>query len=86
MRTIHESARSWPQSRLLNAAYRLMPGSGTTWGDGNLNYGIEVVGNTFVQTGGDDGTVTGAFFDLQHEAMGGVLDRQDLAAGFGGTR
>ena len=63
-----------------------MPGSGTTWGDGNLNYGIEVVGNTFVQTGGDDGAVTGAFFGPQHEAMGGVLDRQDLAAGFGGTR
>ena len=38
------------------------PGSGMMWGDGDLGYGIEVRGNTFIQTGGDDGTVTGAFF------------------------
>ena len=37
-------------------------GTGATWHDGDLRYGIEVRGNTFVQTGGDDGTVTGAFF------------------------
>ena len=62
------------------------PGSGATWGDGDLGYGIEVRGNTFLQTGGDDGEVTGAFFGATHEAMGGVLERDDLSAGFGGTR
>ena len=61
-------------------------GTGTTWHDGDLRYDIEVRGNTFVQTGGDAGTVTGAFFDPAHEGMGGVLERDDLSAGFGGTR
>ena len=61
-------------------------GSGTTWDDGDLGYTIEVRGNTFIQTGGDDGKVTGAFFGVAHEAMGGVLERADLAAGFGGKR
>ena len=61
-------------------------GSGTTWGDGDLGYTIEVRGNTFIQTGGDDGYVTGAFFGAAHEAMGGVLERADLSAGFGGKR
>ena len=61
-------------------------GSGMTWGDGDLGYAIEVSGNTFIQTGGDDGQVTGAFFGAAHEAMGGVLERADLAAGFGGKR
>ncbi|MDE0392510.1 MAG: hypothetical protein OXI57_10625 [Rhodospirillales bacterium] len=61
-------------------------GSGTMWNDGDLSYTIEVRGNTFVQTGGDDGTVTGAFFGPAHEGMGGVLERDDLSAGFGGKR
>ena len=61
-------------------------GTGTRWGDGDLGYSIAVDGNTFIQTGGDDGVVTGAFFGAAHEAMGGTLDRDDLAAGFGGTR
>ena len=61
-------------------------GSGATWGDGDLGYTIEVRGNTFIQTGGDDGKVTGAFFGAAHEAMGGVLERADLSAGFGGRR
>ena len=61
-------------------------GSGTTWGDGDLQYSVNVRGNAFVQTGGDEGTVTGAFFGATHEAMGGVLERTDLTAGFGGTR
>ncbi|MDE0409102.1 MAG: hypothetical protein OXN81_14725 [Alphaproteobacteria bacterium] len=61
-------------------------GTGATWYDGDLSYGIEVRGNTFVQTGGDDGTVTGAFFGPAHEGMGGVLERDDLSAGFGGKR
>lgn len=61
-------------------------GTGTTWGDGNLGYSIAIGGNTFIQTGGDDGTVTGGFFGKAHEGMGGTLERDDLAAGFGGTR
>ncbi len=61
-------------------------GTGAMWHDGDLSYTIEVHGNTFVQTGGDDGTVTGAFFGPAHEGMGGVLERDDLSAGFGGNR
>ena len=61
-------------------------GSGATWGDGDLGYTVAIRRNTFIQTGGDDGEVTGAFFGAAHEAMGGVLERDDLAAGFGGTR
>ena len=61
-------------------------GSGGIWGDGDLQYLLNVHGNTFVQSGGDEGTVTGAFFGATHEAMGGVLERTDLTAGFGGAR
>ena len=61
-------------------------GSGAMWGDGDLSYQIEVRGNTFVQNGGDAGTVTGAFFGPAHEGMGGVLQREDLSAGFGGRQ
>ena len=63
-----------------------MVGSGETWGDGDLHYMVDVRGNTFVQTGGDEGTITGAFFGPVHEAMGGTLERDDLTAAFGGTR
>ena len=61
-------------------------GSGATWRDGRLSYGIAVRGNTFIQTGGDAGLVTGAFFGPSHEGMGGVLVREDLSAGFGAKR
>ena len=61
-------------------------GTGTRWGDGDLRYSVAVRGNTFVQTGGDAGEVTGAFFGPKHEGMGGVLERRDLSAGFGGKR
>ena len=61
-------------------------GERTAWRDGRLSYAIEVRGNGFVQTGGDAGTVTGAFFGPAHEAMGGVVVRADLSAGFGGAR
>lgn len=61
-------------------------GSGAPWGDGDLRYQLSVSGNTFEQTGGDAGTVTGAFFGQAHEAMGGVLERSDLSAAFGGSR
>ena len=59
---------------------------GTTWGDGDLGYAVRVESNGFVRTGGDEGEVTGAFFGHAHEAMGGVLERSDLTAGFGGVR
>ena len=59
---------------------------GGAWGDGDLGYSVEVRGNTFVQTGGDAGQVTGAFFGSRHEGMGGVLERNDLSAAFGGKR
>ena len=61
-------------------------GTGTTWQDGDLRYRIEVRGNTFRQTGGDAGTVTGAFFGPAHEGMAGVLKHRGLRAGFGGSR
>ena len=61
-------------------------GTGNPWGDGALSYTVEVRGNTFVQTGGDDGVVTGVFAGRRHEGMGGVLERTDLTAAFAGTR
>ena len=62
------------------------PGTGAIWDDGDLRYDIEVRGNTFVQTAGDAGTVTGSFFGPAHEGMGGVLEHNKLSAGFGGKR
>ena len=61
-------------------------GTGSTWQDGDLGYRVDVRGNTFVRTGGDAGAVTGAFFGPAHEGMGGVIVREDLSAGFGGTQ
>ena len=61
-------------------------GTGAKWGDGSLEYSIEIRGNAFHRAGGDDGEIVGAFFGAAHEAMGGVLERSDLAAGFGGVR
>ena len=61
-------------------------GSGRTWNEGDLSYSVIVRGNTFTQTGGDVGEVTGAFFGANHEGMGGVVERSDMSAGFGGTR
>ena len=61
-------------------------GTGTQWSDGDLAYDIAVTGNTFRQTGGDDGLLTGAFFGQSHEGMGGTLERDDLTAAFGGER
>ena len=61
-------------------------GSGRRWGDGELAYEVSVRGNDFTQTGGDEGIVTGALFGQAHEAMGGVLERDDLTAAFGGER
>ena len=62
------------------------PATGSTWGTGALDYSVSVRGNRFVNTGGDDGDVTGAFFGDAHRGMGGVLRRTDLTAAFGGAR
>ena len=72
---------SWPANVRPGAA-----GGGTQWGDGDLSYSIEVRGNTFIQTGGDAGVVTGVFMGQEHQAMGGSLERTDLSAAFAGTR
>ena len=61
-------------------------GTGTKWGDGDLGYTVIVDGNGFTETGGDHGEVTGVFFGGSHQGMGGVVERNDLAAGFGGKR
>ena len=61
-------------------------GSGQMWNDGDLRYGVVVRGNSFVQTGGDAGEVTGMFYGAEHQGMGGVLERPDLSAGFAGVR
>ena len=61
-------------------------GNGTVWGDGSLQYSIGVQGNSFYRSGGDEGSLAGAFFGPGHEAMGGTLERTDLAAGFSGAR
>ena len=61
-------------------------GTGTMWGDGDLNYTIEVVGQGFQETGGDAGKVTGVFYKDNHAQVGGTLRRNDLAAGFGAAR
>ena len=65
---------------------RYLRDTSIVWGDGDLGYSIEVRGNTFVQTGGDAGIVTGAFFGTSHEGMGGSLERSDLTAAFGAVR
>lgn len=61
-------------------------GTGTMWGDGDLGYLIAVRGNTFKQTGGDDGILTGVFVGHQHEGATGTLERSDLTAAFGAAR
>lgn len=55
---------------------------GTTWGDGDLGYTIAVSGNTFRETGGDAGRLTGIFTGRSHEGAAGTLERADLTAAF----
>ena len=59
---------------------------GTVWGDGDLGYLIAVDGNTFRETGGDDGRLTGIFTGRSHEGAAGTLERSDLTAAFGASR
>ena len=61
-------------------------GTGTRWLDGDLGYSIAVSGNTFRQTGGDAGTLTGIFTGRSHEGATGTLERTDLTAAFGASR
>lgn len=63
-------------------------GTGATWGDGDLHYPVNVVGNVFGWLGGgaDEGVVSGVFSGASHEGMAGTLTRDDLSAGFAGTR
>ena len=61
-------------------------GTGTQWLDGDLGYTISVRGNTFKQTGGDAGTLTGIFVGRSHEGAAGTLERSDLTAAFGASR
>ena len=62
------------------------PGTGTMWLDGDLGYAIAVRGNTFRETGGDEGRLTGIFIGAAHEGAAGTLERSDLTAAFGATR
>ncbi len=61
-------------------------GTGTQWLDGDLGYSIAVRGNTFKQTVGDEGIITGIFVGRSHEGAAGTLERQDLTAAFGASR
>ena len=53
----------------------------------NLNYAIEVTGNSFSDSGG---RIAGGFFGPAHEEMAGVLRDEapnvNLLGGFGGKR
>ena len=60
--------------------------SNARWLDGDLAYTISVDGNTFRETGGDAGRVTGVFVGLDHEGAAGTLERSDLTAAFGASR
>ena len=60
--------------------------TGSPWLDGDLEYAIAVRGNTFRETGGDDGRLTGVFTGASHEGAAGTLERLDLTAAFGASR
>ena len=61
-------------------------GTGRQWLDGDLGYLIAVDGNTFRETGGDAGRLTGIFTGHNHEGAAGTLERADLTAAFGASR
>lgn len=66
-----------------------LAGSPIDYAGGRLDYQVEVTGNTFrerTRPAGTEDRVTGAFFNQEHSAMGGVLERNDATAGFGGER
>lgn len=61
-------------------------GTGAIWLDGDLGYTIAVRGNTFRETGGDAGTLTGIFTGRAHDGAAGTLECSDLTAAFGASR
>ena len=61
-------------------------GNGMQWLDGDLSYAIAVLGNTFRETSGDAGRLTGIFTGRNHEGAAGTLERDDLVASFGAQR
>lgn len=72
---------SWPKGKPPGAV-----GTGAPLGDGEINYRIRVRGNSFAGTDGAGGRVTAAFFGDTRQGMGGVVEREDLTAGFAGRR
>ena len=72
---------AWAPSEAPGAA-----GTGVTWLDGDLGYAIAVRGNTFRETSGDAGQLTGIFVGRSHEGATGTLERDDLTAAFGAER
>ena len=75
------SLETWAANAAPGAA-----GTGTQWLDGDLGYIIAVRGNTFRETGGDDGRLTGIFTGAAHEGAAGTLERVDITAAFGASR
>ena len=75
------SLEAWPANTAPGAE-----GTGTQWLDGDLGYAITVRGNTFRETGGDTGRLTGIFTGPSHEGAAGTLERSDLTAAFGASR
>ena len=67
-----------------------MVGTGTLWGDGDLHYTVQMwsdgisFGNYRPNADDDEGIVDGSLYGAGHEGMGGVLERDDLTAAFGG--
>ena len=57
-----------------------------TWDADDLEYNVAVTGAGFSRTGGDAGVIDGRLYGVNRGGMGGTLKRDDLAAGFGGTR
>lgn len=72
---------AWAENAAPGAA-----GTGATWGDGTLGYVIAVMGNTFRETGGDAGRLTGIFTGAAHVGAAGTIERSDLTAAFGASR
>ena len=62
------------------------PGTGITWGDGDLHYTIGIDSNYIRSNGGDVGYVSGRFVGREHQGTVGILEHPNLAAGWGASR
>ena len=80
-RTVFTNLESWAANAAPGAA-----GTGTQWLDGDLGYAIAGRGNTFRETGGNAGRLTGIVTGQSHEGAAGTLERSDLTAAFGASR